>query len=392
MTFGGTAGTNVARPDANTITATTPAHAAGTVNVVVTNGMAQSGTLTNAFTYTTAPPTGGGGGSTGGTVRFVQVKSATPHPTSTSVAVTYSAAQTAGNLNVVEVGWNDTTSSVSSVTDSRGNGYVLAVGPTRGTGLTQSIYYAKNIVGGTNTVTVTFNKAAAIVDVRALEYSGLDTANPLDVTAAAAGTGTTGNSGAATTRSANELIVGAGMTAGAFTKAGAGFTSRIITSPDADIAEDGITTAAGNYSATAPTSTSTPWVMQMAAFRTGSSAPPVPPVPPAKHSVSISWDPSPSTDVAYYKVYRGTVAGGPYNSARHQHHNRHVHRFDGSIGHHLLLRDDNGFYGGVGECFLKPVQGRSPHTLAVLELLGTTDASPARKSSRFTYAVLGCCT
>ena len=199
------------------------------------------------------------------------------------------------------------------VTDSRGNSYVLAVGPTRGTGLTQSIYYAKNIVGGTNTVTVTFNKAAAIVDVRALEYSGLDTANPLDVTAAAAGTGTTGNSGAATTKSANELIVGAGMTAGAFTKAGAGFTSRIITSPDADIAEDGITTAAGNYSATAPTSTSTPWVMQMAAFRTGSSTPPVPPVPPAKHSVSISWDPSPSTDVAYYKVYRGTVAGGPYN-------------------------------------------------------------------------------
>ncbi len=201
----------------------------------------------------------------------MQVKSATPHPTSSSVAVTYSAAQTAGNLNVVEVGWNDTTSSVSSVTDSRGNSYVLAVGPTRGTGLSQSIYYAKNIVGGTNTVTVTFNKAAAVVDVRALEYSGLDTANPLDVTAGAAGTGTTGNSGAATTSSANELIVGAGMTAGAFTKAGTGFTSRIITSPDADIAEDQITTAAGSYSATAPTSTSTPWVMQMAAFRTSSA-------------------------------------------------------------------------------------------------------------------------
>jgi hypothetical protein len=310
VTFGGIAGTNVARPDGNTITVTTPSHAAGAVNVVVANGIAQSGTLTNAYTYIAAPPTGGGGGGGGATVRFVQVKSATPHPTSTSVAVTYSAAQTAGNLNVVEVGWNDTTSSVSSVGDSRGNVYVLAVGPTRGTGLTQSIYYATNIVGGSNTVTVTFNKAAAVVDVRALEYSGLDTANPLDVTAAAAGTGTTANSGAVTTRSANELIVGAGMTAGAFTKAGAGFTSRIITSPDADIAEDQITTATGSYSATAPTSTSTPWVMQMAAFRTGSTAPPV---PPAKHSVSISWDPSPSADVASYKVYRGTLAGGPYN-------------------------------------------------------------------------------
>ena len=254
VTFGGIAGTNVALPDSSTITVTTPSHAAGTVNVVVTNGIAQSATLTNAYTYTSAPPTGGGGGGGWGAIQFVQVKAATPQTASSSVAVTYSAAQTAGNLNVVEVGWNDTTSSVNTVTDSRGNSYVLAVGPTRGTGLSQSIYYARNIVSGSNTVTVTFSKAAAAVDVRALEYSGLDPVSPLDVTAGAAGTGTTGNSGAATINSANELIVGAGMTAGAFTKAGTGFTLRTITSPDADIAEDQITTAAGSYSATAPTS------------------------------------------------------------------------------------------------------------------------------------------
>jgi hypothetical protein len=302
VTFGGIAGTSVTLPDSSTISVTTPSHPAGPVNVVVTNSIGQSATLTNAYTYTSAPPTGGGGG----TIRFVQVKSATPHPTSSSVAVTYSAAQTAGDLNVVEVGWNDTTSSVSTVTDSKGNSYLLAVGPTRGTGLSQSIYYAKNIVGGANTVTVTFNKAAAVVDVRALEYGGLDTVSPLDVTAGAAGTGTNGNSGAATTHSANELIVGAGMTAGAFTKAGVGFTSRIITSPDADIAEDQITTATGSYSATAPTSTSTLWVMQMAAFQ---ATAPV----SAQHSVSISWDPSASTNAAFYKVYRGTVSGGPYN-------------------------------------------------------------------------------
>ena len=105
----------------------------------------------------------------------MQVKAATPQAASSSVAVTYSAAQTAGNLNVVEVGWNDITSSVNTVTDSKGNSYALAVGPTSGTGLRQSIYYAKNIAGGSNTVTVTFNKAAATVDVRILEYSGLDT-------------------------------------------------------------------------------------------------------------------------------------------------------------------------------------------------------------------------
>ena len=113
---------------------------------------------------------------------------------------------------MVAVMWGDTTSTVSSVTDSKGNIYALAVGPTKATGLTSAIYYAKNIIaGGSNTVTVKFNQTAGWPNVNVLEYSGLDTANPLDVKAAAIGTGTTANSGSATTTSANELIVGAGI-------------------------------------------------------------------------------------------------------------------------------------------------------------------------------------
>src|SRR5258705_11824211 len=122
---------------------------------------------------------------------FVQVKSATPQTAAGSVAVTYSLAQTAGNLNVVVVGWNDTTSTVSTVSDSLGNNYALAIGPTTGTGLRQSIYYAAGIRAGSNTVTVRFNQAAAYVDIRALEYSGLDPASPLDVKAGAAAAGAT---------------------------------------------------------------------------------------------------------------------------------------------------------------------------------------------------------
>jgi hypothetical protein len=98
-------------------------------------------------------------------IKFVQLNDATPQLTLTKVTVTYTAAQGAGALNVVIVGWNDTTSSVVSVTDSLGNNYALAVGPTAVSGfLTQSIYYLKNIAGvaaGGNTVTVTFNQAAA---------------------------------------------------------------------------------------------------------------------------------------------------------------------------------------------------------------------------------------
>ena len=139
---------------------------------MVTNSDGQSGSLSNGYTYTA--------GTGGGTIKFVQVMAATPQTPSMSVAVTYPGVQTGGNLNVVVVGWDDTTSSVSAVTDSGGNAYVLAVGPVTGSGGRESIYYAKNIAGGSNTVTVTFDHAAVYVDVRVLEYSGLDTVNPLD--------------------------------------------------------------------------------------------------------------------------------------------------------------------------------------------------------------------
>jgi hypothetical protein len=46
---------------------------------------------------------------------------------------------------VVVVGWNDTTSLVTSVTDSKGNVYKLALVATTFNGLSQSIYLAKNI-------------------------------------------------------------------------------------------------------------------------------------------------------------------------------------------------------------------------------------------------------
>jgi hypothetical protein len=55
------------------------------------------------------------------------------------------------------------------------------------------------------------------------------------------------------------------MTTATFKSAGTGFVSRIITSPDADIAEDQVVTSTGSYNATAP-STSWSWVMQIATF------------------------------------------------------------------------------------------------------------------------------
>src|SRR5262245_61646669 len=83
-----------------------------------------------------------------GAISFVQQNSATPQTPQTAVAVVYKSTQTSGNLNVVVVGWSDTTTSVATVTDTKGNTYKLAVGPTRLAGAESlSIYYANNIVG-----------------------------------------------------------------------------------------------------------------------------------------------------------------------------------------------------------------------------------------------------
>jgi len=257
VTFGGTAATNVKIVSSTSMTAMTPAHAAGAVNVVVSNTNG-SNTLTNGFTYTTST-----------TVISIAQKanSATPQSPTATVSVPYLQAQTTGDLNLVVVGWNDATATVLSVKDSLGNSYTLAAGPVKGTRLSQAIYVAKNILAGSNTVTVSFSQAATFPDIRVLEYKGLNATAPVDVTAGASGSSgssATVSSGSATTTSANELIFGAGMTNGGFTKAGTSFTSEIITS-DGDIAEDEVVSSTGSYSATAVLGAygSQNWVMQM---------------------------------------------------------------------------------------------------------------------------------
>jgi fibronectin type 3 domain-containing protein len=205
------------------------------------------------------------------TPAFVQVGGALPQTPQANVAATFNAAQTSGNLIVAIVGWNDTTAAVTSISDSKGNVYQLAIGPTQRPGaLSQSIYYAKNIAAaaaGGNTVTVVFSQPAVYVDLRVLEYSGIDRNAPLDVAVGGNGNNGTSSSGAVTTTNANDLLVAGNMVWTGTTGAGSGYTSRIITSPDGDLAEDRVVTAAGAQTATAPLSFPDNWVMQLAAFK-----------------------------------------------------------------------------------------------------------------------------
>lgn len=202
---------------------------------------------------------------------FIQLAPATPQGAVMTITAAFMNAQTAGNTNVLAIGWADATAHVLSVTDKAGNAYTLALGPTvainPAISFTQSMYYASAIAASpANAVTVTFDANASAPDLRVAEYQGLDPDAPVDVSAGAAGTGLTTTAGPVTTNGP-ALLVGANMVPVTTLTAGAGFTQRIITKPDSDIFEDRYVPMAGSYSATALVDNGVNWVMQLVAFR-----------------------------------------------------------------------------------------------------------------------------
>jgi IPT/TIG domain len=254
VTFGGTPAAIIS-VTSTSITATTPPHAAGAVNVIVTNSDGQTGTLTNGYTYTAVAT---------GPIAFVQAASgpATAGALLAAVSVPYAAPQKVGNLNVVVIGLEATPATTITVSDSQLNTYNQAATLTAGNGLRRVIFYAPGIKAGANTVKASFAPAAGTPDVRILEYSGVDTLDTAAV-ASASGTGAAADSGAKTTAKPNELIVGAGTSSNTFTAPGGGFTQRVLSF--GNIVEDKIVTTVGSNHATA-TNTATNWVMQMVCF------------------------------------------------------------------------------------------------------------------------------
>jgi hypothetical protein len=228
------------------------------------------------------------------TPAYVQGNYAVPQTAQTSVQVTYTGTQTVGDLNLVIVGWADTTAQISSVTDTNGNVYRLAVGPAGANGVaSESIYYATNIVAataGTNAVKVTFSVPATYPDIRILEYSGIDPANPVDAVAAAEAAAATSSTATVTTHYPNDLLVAANDVETHALGSGTGFTLRMITSPDGDEVEDSIVGASGSYTASAPLVGNGGWVMQVVALRSDSGTPTPSPSPkPVSSTVSPAY-------------------------------------------------------------------------------------------------------
>ena len=232
-----------------------------------------------SFTWAVAP----------GAARFtaVQANQSAPGGTLLSVTVPYLAPQLAGSLNVVAIGWHDTTATIASVTDSRGHAYVLAVGPTLLPGVaTQSLYYAANIgaaTAGENVVEVTFTSPATAPDVRIAEYTGVRAVTPVAGTAAAQGSSALSDSGLLTTTTPTVLLVAANLgDPGTTTAAGENFTARVISS-QGSLLEDRTVTALGSYNATAAVAPAGAWIMQLVAFRAVNAAPSLAPVSNQTH-------------------------------------------------------------------------------------------------------------
>lgn len=181
-----------------------------------------------------------------------------------TLSSTFSSNVTSGDLIVVATGWDNSVSS-GTMSDSQGNTYSTAVGPTINASqhYTEQIYYAVAKSTGGDAVTLTLStQTVAYVSVLAHEYSG---ANALDVTSANQGSsGSTINSGSAVTHYANELIFGQAEDYGGSATPTGGFSQRENTT--SETTADKVVNTTGSYSATFTNSNSANWIAEMATF------------------------------------------------------------------------------------------------------------------------------
>ena len=199
--------------------------------------------------------------------------------TVTSSTLAFAANNTAGNWIGVAIRAGRT-GQAFVVSDSRGNTYRSAVqfNVTVDTpaGDTLAIFYAENVSGGANTITVS-QSTSTTLRFAILEYRGIATSNSLDRAIAAQGTSTAPDSGTVTTTAAGDLLLGAIVTAnGASPTAGSGYTAedRVPAAPGTKLfIEDRIQATAGTAAANASLSASDRWASALTAFKAATGTP-----------------------------------------------------------------------------------------------------------------------
>jgi hypothetical protein len=215
----------------------------------------------------------GGGDAGSSTIAYVQGRTvhdsgAKTSTWSTSVSIPNVTAHDAIVVGAIVVQSGPPLNTIT-VTDDRGDTFVIAGPITSYDGWVNSVVWTAFDVAGSNTI-VTINAAGSAIeasDVFVVEYSGISANDAIST-----GTGhTTGADGIVATpvklNGSSDLLVGLAYTDGA-ASVGASFTSRFTGGNDSSLFEDRITTSSGTYGATATMSASgNYWVMVMAAFK-----------------------------------------------------------------------------------------------------------------------------
>jgi hypothetical protein len=167
------------------------------------------------------------------------------------------------------------------VTDSQGNTF-NRVGSllTSPGGSRSGVYYAKNVKGGAERITVNLSANSSYIEVYLSEYSGADHTNPIDAQVGESGRAGAVSSGNAKTTIAGDMIYGYCVGDWSCTS-GSGFTA--LSTFHANLIEDKIAGSSGAYAATG--SATNGWTMQMVALK---PAPVAPVVAPNGPGVSLS--------------------------------------------------------------------------------------------------------
>jgi hypothetical protein len=167
---------------------------------------------------------------------FVQQNTSDPNTSSSSRTCVFSAAQTAGNANVVHIAYAGGAGVIGTVTDTKLNSYTLLTSVAIGSTNRLWTYVAQNIAvatAGANTVTVTVTSgAAAAWCIGILEYNNVVTTSLTDGSNVGSNAGSTGPATTAnitTTNAADMLISCAFCQSLAPTGPGSGYTQRALT-------------------------------------------------------------------------------------------------------------------------------------------------------------------
>jgi hypothetical protein len=202
------------------------------------------------------------------TIAYVQSGFVTGTSTLALNAV-YPLPQHAGDLDLVVVEWA-AGPQLQEIHDGEANSYVPAIAPQGANGIQQAIFIAPaivGVVGGANSVQVTFTTPANFAELRIVEYAGLDPATPLDGTSIGTGASdASGTSGPINTTHAHDLLVASATATTRVSGPSADYTSRVVTNAG-NLVEDREVFATGTYDAALNFTGASAWEIQLVALR-----------------------------------------------------------------------------------------------------------------------------